>query len=81
MTSGPCFSSLKTALATSIIASLKNAPSEKAFLFFIKKYAALNDASVAFWDFFTGLIKKVCCLSKAAFHLQAFYVLNVLASG
>ncbi|KAI9542178.1 hypothetical protein NQZ68_022231 [Dissostichus eleginoides] len=78
MTSEPFFSSLNTVFAITIIAPFKTSPSEKAFLFFTKKRAALNEASVAFCDFFTGLVKKDCCFPKAAFNSQAFSARSAL---
>ena len=67
------FSSLSTVLATIIITSLKTSPSVKSFFFFTKKRVALNEASVAFRDFFAGLLKKDCYLSKVAFSSRGFY--------
>lgn len=69
MTSGPFFLS-NTVFAIIIIAPFKTALSEKAFLFF-SKCAALNETSVAFCEFFKGLMKKDLCLPKAAFNLWA----------
>uniref|UniRef100_A0A3B5QQH6 Butyrophilin subfamily 3 member A2-like Ig-C domain-containing protein n=1 Tax=Xiphophorus maculatus TaxID=8083 RepID=A0A3B5QQH6_XIPMA len=77
----PFLSSLSTVLAIIIIASLTTAPSENAFFFLIRKCVALNEASVAFSDFFPALVKKDCCLPKAAFSSLAFSARTALPGG
>ena len=64
----------------SIIASFTTSPSEKPFFFWIKNCVALNEASVAFWEFLSGLVKKGCSLHKAAYS-RAFSARSALPGG
>ncbi len=61
--------------------SFKDISVQKGFHVLCQKSAALNEASVASCDFFTSLVKKDCCLPKAAFNSHAFSVRNVLPGG
>ena len=53
----------------------------KGLVFLIKNYVALNEASIAFWELFSGLVRRDNSSLKAAFNSQTFSARSALAWG